>query len=82
MWQSIKLTRVFAVSLIVSALLPALDVSAQSNLIGWWISGPADYTNRASFTPPGTNDGVAVGSGQSWSTTDLPTGATGSSPES
>ena len=50
-------------------------------LIGRWITGPQDYTNRSSFTPSGTHDGttndVGLGSGQSWGV-DTPAAAMGS----
>lgn len=39
-----------------------LSASAQSrSLIGRWITGPEDLTDKSGFTPVGTHDGVAVG---------------------
>ena len=52
---------------VVTALFPDRDATAQSNLIGRWITGPADYLDKSGFTPAGTHDGTAIGTGQSWS---------------
>ncbi|MEN9974091.1 MAG: hypothetical protein RLZZ282_97, partial [Verrucomicrobiota bacterium] len=64
----------------------ALSAAAVANvyspgLIGQWISGAANLVDTSGFTPPGTHDGVAVGTNAAalaWSS-DVPTGFTGQS---
>lgn len=55
---------------LVSVLVSVQNVAAQT-LIGQWLTGSQDYADKSGYTPVGTHDGLAVGSGQSWST-DLP----------